>query len=154
MSGTAQPVADLRLWSSAVAGAHWLEKMLHSAAEPPLFGPRLWASVSLALCAAFWLQLDNPFWAGIADHLADEVEVPIGTICCGTAGDRGLLHPELVVSATREITSVLNARPAEAYLSANRTCEMGLQHATGRPYESFVFLLVELSRPVEGRGSA
>jgi D-lactate dehydrogenase len=82
----------------------------------------------------------------IAAHLAKEVEVPIGTTCCGTAGDRGLLHPEVVVSATREIKAVLDANPAEAYLSANRTCEMGLRHATGRPYESFVFLLEELSR--------
>jgi D-lactate dehydrogenase len=82
----------------------------------------------------------------IATHLADDVEVPIGTTCCGTAGDRGLLHPELVVSATREVKAVLDAHPAEAYISANRTCEMGLRHATGRPYESFVFLLEELSR--------
>jgi D-lactate dehydrogenase len=89
----------------------------------------------------------------IAKHLADEVEVSVGTTRCGTAGDRGLLHPELVVSATREIKAVLDARPAEAYLSANRICEMGLRHATGRPYESFVFLLEELSRPAEGRGS-
>src|SRR5712675_1393725 len=86
----------------------------------------------------------------IATHLADEVEVPIGTTCCGTAGDRGLLHPELVVSATREVKAVLDARPAEAYISANRTCEMGLRHATGRPYESFIFLLEELSRPEAG----
>lgn len=83
----------------------------------------------------------------IASHLADDVEVPIGTTCCGTAGDRGLLHPELVVSSTREVKAVLDAHPAEAYISANRTCEMGLRHATGRPYESFVFLLEELSRP-------
>jgi D-lactate dehydrogenase len=83
----------------------------------------------------------------IAAKLADDVEVPIGTTCCGTAGDRGLLHPELVVSSTREVKAVLDAHPAEAYVSANRTCEMGLRHATGRPYESFVFLLEELSRP-------
>ena len=88
----------------------------------------------------------------IAGHLADEVEVPIGTTCCGTAGDRGLLHPELVLSATREIRAALEARPAEAYLSANRTCEMGLRHATGQPYESFVFLLEELSRPAPSPG--
>jgi hypothetical protein len=25
---------------------------------------RLWASVCHALCVAFWLELDNPFWAG------------------------------------------------------------------------------------------
>jgi D-lactate dehydrogenase len=86
----------------------------------------------------------------IASHLAGEVEVPIGTTCCGTAGDRGLLHPELVVSATREVRAVLDARPCDAYLSANRTCEMGLRHATGRPYESFIFLLEELSRPEAG----
>src|SRR6201988_364399 len=86
----------------------------------------------------------------IGAHLADEVEVPIGTTCCGTAGDRGLLHPELVVSATREVKAALDARPADAYLSANRTCEMGLRHTTGRPYESFVFLLEELSRPEAG----
>jgi D-lactate dehydrogenase len=86
----------------------------------------------------------------IAGRLADEIEVPVGTTCCGTAGDRGLLHPELVVSATREVRAVLDARPCDAYLSANRTCEMGLRHATGRPYESFIFLLEELSRPEAG----
>jgi uncharacterized membrane protein YccC len=28
------------------------------------FGLRMWASVCLALYVAFWLELDNPFWAG------------------------------------------------------------------------------------------
>ncbi len=79
--------------------------------------------------------------------LADEVLVPVGTTCCGTAGDRGLLHPEIVISATRDEKAQLDKRPAQAYLSANRTCEMGLRQATGYPYESFVFLLEELTRP-------
>jgi len=36
-----------------------------SAAVPALlFGLRLWASVCLALYIAFWLQLDNAYWAG------------------------------------------------------------------------------------------
>jgi D-lactate dehydrogenase len=83
----------------------------------------------------------------LAGHLADEVIVPVGTTCCGTAGDRGLLHPELVVSATRDERAGLASAQAQAYLSANRTCEMGLRQATGHPYESFVFLLEELSRP-------
>src|SRR5262245_48507102 len=35
------------------------------AAGPPLlFGLRLWASVCLALYVAFWLELDNAYWAG------------------------------------------------------------------------------------------
>jgi len=79
-------------------------------------------------------------------RLADEVLVPVGTTCCGTAGDRGLLHPELVISATRDEKAGLAQAPAQAYLSANRTCEMGLRQATGHPYESFVFLLEELTR--------
>lgn len=82
----------------------------------------------------------------IAQQLAEEVFVPVATTCCGTAGDRGLLHPELVASATRDATAGLDATPADAYLSANRTCEMGMRQATGRAYESFVFRLEELSR--------
>ena len=49
--------------------------------------------------------------------------MPVGTTCCGTAGDRGLLHPELIASATREEKAGLDETPAQAYLSANRTCE-------------------------------
>jgi uncharacterized membrane protein YccC len=35
-----------------------------AAGGPLLFALRFWASVCLALFVAFWLQLDNPFWAG------------------------------------------------------------------------------------------
>jgi uncharacterized membrane protein YccC len=41
-----------------------LARALRSAAPAPSFGIRLWASVSLALYIALWLQLDNPAWAG------------------------------------------------------------------------------------------
>jgi D-lactate dehydrogenase len=82
----------------------------------------------------------------LAGRLAGDVLVPVGTTCCGTAGDRGLLHPELVISATRDEKAGLDGTAAQRYLSANRTCEMGLRQATGYPYESFVFLLEELTR--------
>jgi len=40
------------------------------AAGPPLFfGLRLWVSVCLALYLAFWLELDNPDWAGVTAAL-------------------------------------------------------------------------------------
>jgi D-lactate dehydrogenase len=96
-------------------------------------------------CSTTHLGLNRDLGA-VASFLADTTVVPVGTTCCGTAGDRGLLHPELVVSATRDEKAGLDASPAQAYLSANRTCEMGLRHATGQPYESFVFLLEELTR--------
>src|SRR5215467_12952529 len=38
--------------------------LLHPAFPALLFGLRLWAAVCIALYAAFWLQLDNPSWAG------------------------------------------------------------------------------------------
>ena len=41
-----------------------LTDTLTATREPLLFGVRLWASVCLALFLAFWLELDNPFWAG------------------------------------------------------------------------------------------
>jgi D-lactate dehydrogenase len=97
-------------------------------------------------CSMMHLHLINGLEA-IAAHLAVEVEIPFGAACCGTAGDRGLLHPELVLSATREERASVKAASADAYLSSNRTCEMGMRHATGMPYESFVYLLDELSQP-------
>jgi len=45
-------------------GARRLTDALKAAGPPLLFGLRLWASVSLALYVAFWLELDNPVWAG------------------------------------------------------------------------------------------
>jgi uncharacterized membrane protein YccC len=41
-----------------------LSNALSSAGPALLFGVRLWASVCLALYVAFWLELDNAFWAG------------------------------------------------------------------------------------------
>ena len=49
--------------SLLVSNASRLKEALRAAGPPLLFGLRLWASVSLALYVAFWLELDNPFWA-------------------------------------------------------------------------------------------
>ena len=45
-------------WAAALVDA------ARAAGPPLLFGLRLWASVCLALYVAFWLELDNAFWAG------------------------------------------------------------------------------------------
>jgi D-lactate dehydrogenase len=82
----------------------------------------------------------------LAGALADEVLVPLGTTCCGMAGDRGLLHPELPASALRDAAADLEGRSLDACISSNRTCEIALQQVTGRAYSSFVFLLEELTR--------
>jgi uncharacterized membrane protein YccC len=40
------------------------DNAVRAAGPALLFGVRLWASVCLALYVAFWLQLDNAYWAG------------------------------------------------------------------------------------------
>jgi uncharacterized membrane protein YccC len=49
---------------SVAARAEELAALLWKEKSPLLFGVRLWASVCLALYVAFWLQLDNAYWAG------------------------------------------------------------------------------------------
>jgi D-lactate dehydrogenase len=83
----------------------------------------------------------------LAGEMADEVVQPHRATCCGMAGDRGLLHPELTASATAEEADELRGSDHDAYLSSNRTCEIGLHGATGAPYESLLIALERISRP-------
>src|SRR5260370_23216273 len=48
----------------------WLARALRSAVPALLFGLRLWAAVCLALYIAFWLELDNAYWAGSSAAIA------------------------------------------------------------------------------------
>jgi len=82
----------------------------------------------------------------LAEALAEEVFVPPSAFCCGFAGDRGMLHPELTRSATEQEAAELDRRAFDAYVSSNRTCEIGLESGTGRPYSSIIQLLEERSR--------
>jgi D-lactate dehydrogenase len=82
----------------------------------------------------------------VAETVAEEVYVPPSAFCCGFAGDRGMLHPELTASATAAQAAELAPRSFAAYVSSNRTCEIGLQSATGSPYVSIVQLAEERSR--------
>ncbi len=87
----------------------------------------------------------------LAEAVADDVYVPDGWGCCAFAGDRGMLHPELTASATAteaaEIRAAESSRGFDAYVSANRTCEIGMTRATGRGYRHVVEMLEELTRP-------
>jgi uncharacterized membrane protein YccC len=54
----ADPVQASRLDAQRIASA------LRSGLPALLFGLRLWVAVCLALYVAYWLELDNPYWAG------------------------------------------------------------------------------------------
>jgi uncharacterized membrane protein YccC len=64
MSGNAPPIIGPLLGLCAATHAERFEEAWRAVAPSLLFGLRLWASVSLALYVAFWLELDNPYWAG------------------------------------------------------------------------------------------
>jgi D-lactate dehydrogenase len=82
----------------------------------------------------------------VAEALADDVYVPPSAFCCGFAGDRGMLHPEVTAAATAPEAAEVGARTFDAYVSSNRTCEIGLQQGTGKPYRSVVQLVEERLR--------
>ncbi|HKB50783.1 MAG TPA: FAD-binding and (Fe-S)-binding domain-containing protein [Solirubrobacterales bacterium] len=96
-------------------------------------------------CATRQLGL-APRLRALANALAEDVYVAPSATCCGFAGDRGFSHPELTAAATADQVAELSGRHFDAHLSSNRTCEIGLGRAAGEPYESFLFLLEQLTR--------
>lgn len=107
--------------------------------------PRLGRIVLHPTCSATQLGLVDPL-RRIADAVADEVLVPDAWGCCGFAGDRGLLHPELTASATAEQAREITAVTADGYASCNRTCELGMSRATGKDYQHVIEILERLTR--------
>jgi D-lactate dehydrogenase len=96
-------------------------------------------------CASRHLELSGKL-AAIAAFMADDTVVPAASSCCGMAGDRGWLHPELTASALRDLELELKGREFDACVSSNRTCEVALADRTGKPYRSFVLALEEATR--------
>jgi D-lactate dehydrogenase len=98
--------------------------------KPPTRLPSL---VVHPTCSTTRLGL-TPTLLALAGTITERVEVPADWGCCGFAGDRGLLHPELTASATATQAAQVCDLAATAQASANRTCEIGMTRATGRPY--------------------
>jgi D-lactate dehydrogenase len=107
--------------------------------------PAVPTAVVHTTCSMTQLGLGNDL-ATIAAAVAGEVITPDSMTCCGFAGDRGMLHPELSASATAREAEQVRRLDAQAYLSANRTCEVGLEQATGQIYESAILLLEQATR--------
>jgi D-lactate dehydrogenase len=96
-------------------------------------------------CSAHKLGLDAKMLA-IAEQCAMSAFVPLNLGCCAFAGDRGLLYPELTRSATEKESAEVDAREYDGYYSSNIPCEIGMSEATGRNYNSIVYLVERASR--------
>ncbi len=90
---------------------------------------------------------DDAQLKAVAEACAEEVVVPDDAGCCAFAGDRGMLHKELTQSATAREAAMVTSRHFDAHLSANRMCEVGMDHATGRSYYSVLMELERATRP-------
>lgn len=87
----------------------------------------------------------NTAWKleAIARRFAKEVTVPQSAGCCGMAGDRGFLFPELTASATYNEANEVKAGQFDGYYSSTITCEMALSSAVGQTYTSILYLVDE-----------
>ncbi|HSB01682.1 MAG TPA: FAD-binding and (Fe-S)-binding domain-containing protein [Anaerolineales bacterium] len=95
-------------------------------------------------CSARKLGLDAKMLA-IAKQCARSATIPLNLGCCGFAGDRGLLFPELTASATEQESVEVLAHDYNGYYSSNIPCEIGMSDATGKQYVSIIYLVERAS---------
>lgn len=91
----------------------------------------------------------------LARRCSAEVAEVDAVQCCGFAGERGFMRPELNEHALRHLKTALPAGCSQGYASS-RTCEIGLSEMAGLPYESILFLVEACSRgstPAPGRSA-
>ncbi len=87
----------------------------------------------------------------LARLCSNNVFLPEGVGCCGFAGDRGWTHPEVNRWALRKLRRQLEDNHIEMGYSNSRTCEVGLESNGGIPYQSIVYLVNEVTRPITGK---
>ena len=65
-------------------------------------------------------------FAGLAAHFSNKVTRPMFSGCCGMAGDRGFLFPELTLSATLPEAMEVGKLVCDGYYSSSKTCEIAM----------------------------
>ncbi|HEY0652583.1 MAG TPA: FAD-binding and (Fe-S)-binding domain-containing protein [Chryseosolibacter sp.] len=80
----------------------------------------------------------------IAKRLSTQVTVPKHAGCCGMAGDRGFLFPELTTSATAPEANEVKQHTYDGYYSTTKTCEMAMSEAVNENYQSILYLADEV----------
>ena len=85
----------------------------------------------------------------LAKRCSSQVLVPDGVGCCGFAGDKGFMRPELNAYALRKLRSQIQAAGIKRGFSNSRTCEIGLTTHGGVPYQSLIYLIDECTTTKE-----
>ena len=70
----------------------------------------------------------------ILSHCATTITIPQGVTCCGFAGSKGFIHPELNRSALSGLAEQISA--CDIGVTCNRNCQIGLSFHGQKPYLS------------------
>ncbi len=95
-----------------------------------------------AVCSAKKMEIESTLYS-LVSRCAREVVI-IESNCCGFAGDRGFLLPELNKHGLRDL-AVQSKDCSEGY-ATSRTCEIGLSNHSGITYSSVIYLVEEATR--------
>lgn len=116
---------------------------LHDYVLPKVTAVRKKKSIALhPVCSLEKMKTSHKFLR-VANHFAEEVIVPKYAGCCGMAGDRGFLFPELTESATRPEATEIKPEEHDGYYSSTKTCEIAMSAAVKKNYESVLYLVDE-----------
>ncbi|WP_105901765.1 FAD-binding and (Fe-S)-binding domain-containing protein [Vibrio gangliei] len=97
-------------------------------------------------CSTRTLGLENAMLS-LAKQCASNVIVPEHIQCCGWAGDKGFNTPELNAAALSPLKAQVPSHCSRGF-SNSLTCEIGLSHHSGIPYQSILYLVDEATTPL------
>ena len=101
--------------------------------------PKLKRNITLHPTCSSQKMEQNQLMVDIANKCTEKAAIPKHWGCCGFAGDRGLLVPELNKSATQSEIEELNG--CEIGYSTSRTCEVGMMSGSNIDYISIAHLV-------------
>lgn len=93
-------------------------------------------------CSVIKMNRQHKFEA-IAKAIGTQIHIPVYAGCCGMAGDRGFLFPELTQSATLQEANEVKVNEVEVGYSSSKTCEWALTDATHVSYRSILYAVDE-----------
>ncbi len=85
------------------------------------------------------------FLQTLAKKCSNEVIVPKHISCCGFAGDRGFVYPELNATALRGLKEQI-PKNAKLAFSTSKTCEIGLSEHSGLAYRHIMYLVDDCTK--------
>jgi len=92
------------------------------------------------------IKMDNGIYLEkIARACSNNIIIPEDISCCGFAGDKGFYLPELNKSALQPLKKQIPLH-CKRGLSNSRSCEIGLSEQSNISYQSFLYLLDQVSQ--------